>query len=283
MDRHLREESDRFPALQGLANHIHMLTGSRYLAGHFEHQLLRSLLWSRYGKMTQVTPRFMPSWSWVSLRGSSRGSGPTDIVDKDDLFELCAEYLEATQVPRRRENSHQSSEERWRLHIRGYLVKLGGKKGHMLKSKRAGYNDDEYDLEYKAVLPFKQEAGGNSADSEDGPDVTDQDLDIQILPDRPSELQNMFPQALDCNISGWSVRTGLEDSFVFLLPLGTSFSSDWGRKLRGLLVEAVDIKGRICRRLGTFESEFGSGFNFTHEVLLAGLFGDMEQSELFLE
>lgn len=62
MNRDFTDESDRLPALLGIASRVRKLTGSKYLAGHFEHQLLQSLLWSlRISDFQKVDASFMPS------------------------------------------------------------------------------------------------------------------------------------------------------------------------------------------------------------------------------
>ncbi|KAK0651027.1 heterokaryon incompatibility protein-domain-containing protein [Cercophora newfieldiana] len=63
----LTYESDRLPAISGFAKRIGDITNSRYLAGLWEDNLYRDLLWCWRNKdmgSADWTPR-IPSWSWV--------------------------------------------------------------------------------------------------------------------------------------------------------------------------------------------------------------------------
>lgn len=68
-------ESDRLPALSGLAKHIQQTyTRGRYLAGLWEDSLLEDLMWWVREEDTHKTSRpkqwRAPSWTWASLEGS---------------------------------------------------------------------------------------------------------------------------------------------------------------------------------------------------------------------
>jgi len=77
--RLLSYESDRLPALGGLAQRVFKSTGSRYLAGLWEEDLHLGLLWSipptgqtlaeRLATLRASTGSGAPSWSWVSQQG----------------------------------------------------------------------------------------------------------------------------------------------------------------------------------------------------------------------
>lgn len=76
-------ESDRLPALSGLATRFaeHFPKGERYLAGMWEGDLLRDLLWESGGSQqvdgpTRERKAGVPSWSWASLSwGGDHPSG----------------------------------------------------------------------------------------------------------------------------------------------------------------------------------------------------------------
>ncbi len=76
-------ESDRLPALSGLATRFaeHFPKGERYLAGLWEGDLLRDLLWESGGSQqvdgpTRQRKAGVPSWSWASLSwGGDHPSG----------------------------------------------------------------------------------------------------------------------------------------------------------------------------------------------------------------
>lgn len=71
--RHLREASDKLPAISGLAGLIQEASGSRYLAGLWSNDLVHGLLWTslkRHGTPNRrVSPFQAPSWSWASRDG----------------------------------------------------------------------------------------------------------------------------------------------------------------------------------------------------------------------
>ncbi|KAL8869540.1 MAG: hypothetical protein Q9174_004197 [Haloplaca sp. 1 TL-2023] len=70
--RKLTYPSDKLAALAGIASFFESRIGDRYLAGVFEGDMLRSLLW-RVINPTQasaITPTLSPSWSWASVTGA---------------------------------------------------------------------------------------------------------------------------------------------------------------------------------------------------------------------
>ena len=75
--RHLTYESDRLPALSGVAAKISALTQSDYLAGLWKENLPLDLCWSAdyqisSASVPQVSPSqyIVPSWAWPSVRGA---------------------------------------------------------------------------------------------------------------------------------------------------------------------------------------------------------------------
>ncbi|KAK5692554.1 hypothetical protein LTR97_010865 [Elasticomyces elasticus] len=75
--RRLTYESDRLPALSGVASKIASITHSDYLAGLWKNNLLTDLCWSaNYTDLMDQQPQFRgdeylaPSWAWPSVRGS---------------------------------------------------------------------------------------------------------------------------------------------------------------------------------------------------------------------
>jgi hypothetical protein len=67
--RKLTYPSDRLPALDGLAKHFSKETGMNgYLAGLWEGDLTRGLLWGKKVSLKEIMDR-APSWSWVSQDG----------------------------------------------------------------------------------------------------------------------------------------------------------------------------------------------------------------------
>ena len=68
--------SDRLPALAGMASTWTSLGFGKYLAGLWAKDVLRDLMWMNFQRVS--APKFAPSWSWVSTRWSSAAcSTPT--------------------------------------------------------------------------------------------------------------------------------------------------------------------------------------------------------------
>ncbi len=75
VERNLFAESDKLPALAGLASQFHRATGATYLAGVWLEDLPLALLWStvsgRFNPTGRSTKKWRaPSWSWVSIEGA---------------------------------------------------------------------------------------------------------------------------------------------------------------------------------------------------------------------
>ncbi|KAH0562034.1 hypothetical protein GP486_003260 [Trichoglossum hirsutum] len=69
----LTKEADIFPAISGIATAIANATGDTYLAGLWQHDLHRGLLWTAPDSTKarlQLRHYRAPSWSWASLRGT---------------------------------------------------------------------------------------------------------------------------------------------------------------------------------------------------------------------
>lgn len=83
--RSLSFEKDKLPAISALANKFQTISGDQYLAGLWQNDMLRGLLWSAYPTVTLVKPpRWRaPSWSWASVNNPiiyRRLPGPTGIA-----------------------------------------------------------------------------------------------------------------------------------------------------------------------------------------------------------
>ncbi|KAH7323888.1 heterokaryon incompatibility protein-domain-containing protein [Rhexocercosporidium sp. MPI-PUGE-AT-0058] len=85
--RNLTKESDKLPALSGLAHEYCRRWGGEYLAGLWRQDLCRDLLWRRNEMYTLPEPRRpeeyrAPSWSWASLDGRIEFAGPANVHDE---------------------------------------------------------------------------------------------------------------------------------------------------------------------------------------------------------
>lgn len=78
----LTRSSDRLPALSGIAQRQHELTGDTYLAGLWRNSLITQLSWEVSGpRRPRPDPPRAPTWSWASVDDQSSYSG--DVVPRD--------------------------------------------------------------------------------------------------------------------------------------------------------------------------------------------------------
>jgi hypothetical protein len=108
--RNLAYDSDKLPAIAGLARKYHNVTGDRYLAGLWERDFLAQLLWTTQYRLGSFAVRSgrpaeyrAPSWSWASVTGPIRSRRHTsdkmlctlleckvDLVDSADPFGMVS-------------------------------------------------------------------------------------------------------------------------------------------------------------------------------------------------
>ncbi|KAH0426448.1 hypothetical protein CcaCcLH18_10333 [Colletotrichum camelliae] len=60
-------EKDRFPAATGIARILGKMLNERFIAGFWEGDIARSLLWGCYGVASIPSAQVAPSWSWASM------------------------------------------------------------------------------------------------------------------------------------------------------------------------------------------------------------------------
>ena len=76
--RNLTFESDKLPALSGLASYFSERHGQEYYAGIFSGSIAEALLWAPYhpGCLSRPAKYIAPSWSWTSLIGRIKMKAP---------------------------------------------------------------------------------------------------------------------------------------------------------------------------------------------------------------
>ncbi|KIL86910.1 hypothetical protein FAVG1_09463 [Fusarium avenaceum] len=62
--------SDRIPAMSGIVNHYHKLSGQTPALGLWEESFAEGLLWVRLGALTAPCDPGIPSWTWLSCNAS---------------------------------------------------------------------------------------------------------------------------------------------------------------------------------------------------------------------
>lgn len=101
--RHLTFESDRFPALSGLATFFSKKQGKQYCAGIFTGGIAHGLLWCAVTpgilSRRKITGYVGPSWSWMSVNGriTFKGRGGDDesvSALRDVIFKLTPQGID---------------------------------------------------------------------------------------------------------------------------------------------------------------------------------------------
>ena len=84
--RKLTFESDKLPALSGLASHFSERHGQDYYAGIFSGSIAEALLWAPYspGCLSRPAKYIAPSWSWTSLMGRIKLKVPSPPEEGSD-------------------------------------------------------------------------------------------------------------------------------------------------------------------------------------------------------
>ncbi|KAK4226737.1 heterokaryon incompatibility protein-domain-containing protein [Podospora fimiseda] len=97
-DRSITNPYDLLPALSGIATKFQQKGAGRYLAGMWQDDILRNLLWSTANSQPRLVPYRAPSWSWASVDspvGNYRETAPYLKQMKRSLSEI----LEAQCTP----------------------------------------------------------------------------------------------------------------------------------------------------------------------------------------
>lgn len=64
--------SDKLPAISGVAHQLQSILGNAYIAGLWEDDLIRSLIWAAMRSTRRTQSYCAPSWSWTSMDGGIR-------------------------------------------------------------------------------------------------------------------------------------------------------------------------------------------------------------------
>ncbi|PVH97874.1 HET-domain-containing protein, partial [Periconia macrospinosa] len=88
----LTNNHDKLPALSGIANRYHELTGDNYLAGLWRKNLVDQLGW-RVWEKSKRSDRRIPSWSWASVNTHPHMLWQTSFYSPDDRH---AEVVDAS-------------------------------------------------------------------------------------------------------------------------------------------------------------------------------------------
>lgn len=104
--RSLTKWQDKLPALSGVASVVQHSLRSKYVAGLWEHDIIRGLLWGRGRSLHPATYQSMvkppgyraPSWSWAALDGAVNFKWGGVMLPRDDYSKSYKLSLIATVV-----------------------------------------------------------------------------------------------------------------------------------------------------------------------------------------
>lgn len=295
--------NDKLPAIQGLGARLGKRIGSDYLAGHFEYQLLPSLLWlvsSRYAGTTgsngsRSIPTAVPSWSWASR--------PHKITIPPYLYSdsfHVSEYLRCEEITPPKDQAHAPSAV-LQIHLRGFLWQIGHTGIDLLQALVEPWPDPR-NGNFRALLGL-----GRLGNIHQRPSTVEKEAEregwqglVNALPAQHQILELWLPidefdrlkgvpeRCHDSNAPNttsseeWTDLTGrfMEPTPIFLLFM---VLSKFRPQCLGLALEKVGEREGVpvCRRLGIFYSRNLDKFGMPAEEL-AEQFKSMDQSTVYL-
>ena len=94
--RKLTYEEDRLPAIAGIAERFGRAVNDSYHSGLWRHDMIRGLLWRKWGIDSTCTSKSgrIPSWSWASIKGRVRysdllsASGDASLIPLSSLVDI---------------------------------------------------------------------------------------------------------------------------------------------------------------------------------------------------
>ncbi|KAF2029949.1 HET-domain-containing protein [Setomelanomma holmii] len=87
--RDLTFQSDKLPALSGIAKKVQDMTGLEYLAGLWKEDILAGILWDVIIPSNELISSTLPSWSWARLEGRVRFRGQRTGLPLKELNAAC--------------------------------------------------------------------------------------------------------------------------------------------------------------------------------------------------
>lgn len=103
-------DKDRLPAVAGIARILRDMLNEKYIAGIWENDIARSLVWGCRGDLSMPSTQLVPSWSWASVCGiiggfhfhPSSSAQVLSCVEIEALFEVdgISSDLEQTSLER---------------------------------------------------------------------------------------------------------------------------------------------------------------------------------------
>ncbi|KAH6677603.1 heterokaryon incompatibility protein-domain-containing protein [Halenospora varia] len=160
----LTRESDRLPALIGVATVFQASLKCGYLAGLWEKDIARGLLWdvSRYENASSHVRRHKrstaPSWSWASMSLETEGAGIIFPAGHDESFKIDSRFAYInTDMPLEAMDSNFGTPNK-EIRIRGAVVTAiccAGCEANGEANDEA--NDEENDEENALTILFEQE------------------------------------------------------------------------------------------------------------------------------
>ena len=114
--RQLTFESDKLPAISGIASTFQKLTGDEYIAGIWKNDWPRGVLWQTWPYTKKIQDR-APSWSWAGWDGYMAFEMHSyQTIDNHLLAKLCQHHIQLTG------HNHLGEVRSGSLRLRGWVI-----------------------------------------------------------------------------------------------------------------------------------------------------------------
>lgn len=308
--KHLTKQDDKLPAVEGLGTRLGRTIRSRYLDGHFEHQIIPSLLWQiSYGGSNisrDIGPSPAPSWSWAS-------GGKAAFVYPEWFKGLpIAQYhgsSSSVSTPSDADNTHSRPSNRTQLRVRGFKWQFVDTSGSAVIRASIWRRKRSSHIDYTALLTFstlgdqtkyhqrsvsvKQETADNSGDDSIVTNLAQPQPVMKVVLefDRPSYFEpkirhySRHDVRLDSETDITTMLMETPPTFLLFLIVTPGANEHMlkpglGGLILGKVGDAED--GPVCERLGTFRAGvLDQQFGVSGEVL-AEQIKCMDQSTVYL-
>lgn len=228
-ERKLTFQSDILAAVAGVASILQAYLGDRYLAGLFEGDLLRSLLWRVTDPSVASSSSYgAPSWSWASLVGAVR---PEVGVDNNLITPRIVGHLKARVI-----SAETYLNDILTAPINHFLDVSGGQlqlEGYLLRGKSLAnlrYKSEDLDL-------IKRDPVDPSRAYAQQPSLY---LDLSGDLDEPHDVAILHIGVWEWRLEHRNIPTRVET------------------KSAGLILRMIDSTRSLCRRIGVAAMRIGN-------------------------
>jgi hypothetical protein len=264
----LTRESDRLPALMGVATIFQASLKCGYLAGLWEKDIARGLLWdiTRYENASTQVRRYkrcsVPSWSWASMALETEGPGIIFPAGHDESFKIDSRFAYInTAMPLGAMDSKFGTSNK-EIYVRGAV---------MMAICCVGYESNGYE---NGEEKYENDKTDDKSDEEKDGETTltlifEQDLEDTII-------ITTLRMTLDTtrHSQQYHTPTSNYNSTVYCLLVGSTTEAHWTRDdqiiyLCTCVLRAPTASSDHMERIGVLDIRDDLGiFDYAHEMVL---------------